>query len=74
MNGDVKKEKTLCICSFCRKRFPYEEADTVQRMLYNVQIEEKKCPYCGSKAFSPLDQLYFLNQMSSHHQADGKRG
>lgn len=42
--------------------------------MYNIEIEEKECPYCGSKGFSPTDQLYWLNQMGTHHQADGRGG
>lgn len=73
-DGDVKEKPILCICGKCRKRFPFVKAVTKKRMMYNIEIEEKECPYCGSKGFSPTDQLYWLNQMGTLHQANGRGG
>ena len=62
------KEDFYCICSQCKKRFAYGDADIKKRKLYNTLIEEKACPYCGSKGFSRMDDVYQLSQIASHHR------
>lgn len=62
-----------CICSRCRKKFRYDDAVVVKRKLYNSEIEERKCPYCGSKSFSPLKEIHYLAQMASKHTHNGNK-
>ena len=57
-----------CICSGCKKRFQYSKAQVKKRKLFNSEITEKACPYCGSKAFTREQDLYELSQMASHHR------
>lgn len=74
MSKKQKEKGMSCICGKCKKKFKYADAVVKERLLYGIKIEEKECPYCGSKGFSPTDQIYWLAQMSSHHQADGRGG
>ena len=75
-NGDVNKnyDELLCVCGQCRKRFPFEQAQIKKRKFYNKEIEEKVCPYCGSKGFSPAREIYWLANMASHHHSNGQGG
>ena len=61
-----------CICSKCRKRFDYADAVVKKRKLFNTEIEEKTCPFCGSKAFTKMKDMYYLGQMGGYHKASGK--
>ena len=57
-----------CICSRCRKKFDYGDAVVKTRKLYNTTIEEKTCPFCGSKEFTRIEDIYNLAQIASHHR------
>lgn len=63
----MKDKGISCICSKCRKKFPYGDAVTKKRKLYNVEIEEKCCPHCGSKGFTNIEDIYFIEMMATYH-------
>lgn len=61
-------DEISCVCSHCRKKFLYKDAVVKKRKLFNVEIEEKCCPYCGSKGFTNSSDIFELAQIASHHR------
>lgn len=68
----MKDEGIRCICSRCKKKFQYKDAVTKSRKLYNVEIEEKCCPFCGSKGFTNIEDIYFIETLAGYHSFSAK--
>lgn len=64
--------KIKCICSRCKSQFYWNETIIVKRKLYNSEVEEHQCPFCGSKGISPKKDIHYLACMASKHTHNGK--
>lgn len=45
MTETINKKK--CLCLSCENIFSIEDAAKAKRKLYNIEIEEKRCPECN---------------------------
>ena len=68
----MNENEIQCICSRCKKTFLWHDAVVKKRKLYNVEVEEHACPYCGNKGISPQRDIHFMAHMASQHTANGR--
>lgn len=69
MDGFVEID---CICSRCKTSFLWKDAVIKKRKLYNVEVEERTCPKCGSRGISPKRDIHFMAHMASKHTSNGR--
>ena len=53
--------KQQCFCLSCDSTFNIRDAAKTKRKIYELDIEEKKCPYCYGD-FKMLNLPYFLDK------------
>ena len=67
----MEEAKIKCICSRCKSQFFWNETKVVKRKLFNIEIEEHRCPKCGFNGISPTRELHYLARMASKHTHNG---
>ena len=57
-------KKSDCLCGKCGRIFNYQEAreSPTTRKLYGIEIKEVGCPYCGSKGYTPMGMLGWVEK------------
>lgn len=54
--------KRICQCRKCKNVFDVGELVWVKRKIYNLDIEEKRCPYCNGEYRLFKDGLFEKNR------------
>lgn len=52
----------LLECVNCGRHFKYMDMNIEVRLLYNVNITQKNCPYCGSHWIEPVEEQKRLDK------------
>lgn len=76
MNQEEKRNRV--ICNSCKKVFDIHEAVTKQIKLYNINVPEKRCPYCSStfrmvEVPGDLDLFLYVNYDDRYYNYPDKR-
>ena len=57
LNSEEKHSRM--VCNSCRRTFRYQDAATIKKTIYGIEIPEKRCPICGGsfRAIEIPDEL-----------------